>query len=221
MTAHNLSISTRTKMRNFVKWSQKDKCLLCSYQIRLHIHHIIAVDDCGPEHHFNLVALCPNHHYLVEYIKRHVTRKDNTNLKKNLNALEIYNSLEDGTKDILDILSKQHPLSEAIKTIKKIPKELIDSFVHQLLEADINLLESINRLRPRIFLEPPSLLNLIKGIDNPYERSLLSDINLQQLIDQEASKFNQHVGHSIYVNVITDHMNNLGLPYKAILDDSI
>jgi len=61
-----------TKTKDFVRWSQKDTCLLCSFPLVIccHLHHVISVKDYGPEDEFNLIGLCANHHGMIENLKK-------------------------------------------------------------------------------------------------------------------------------------------------------
>ena len=60
------------KVKEFVRWSQKDTCFLCSFPLVIycHFHHIISVENHGPEDQLNLIGLCANHHGMIENLRR-------------------------------------------------------------------------------------------------------------------------------------------------------
>lgn len=198
-----LSASAEKKLIN---WAQKNTCLLCSYPLELHkhLHHIIAKDDGGPDHYLNLVALCPNHHWLVERIKRHIIPNQGSSssqwLKASIAALQLYNELSEETQRTLDILSKPHQLSNVIKD--GVPGHLIERAANDLMIEDAKLLNGINKTRPRIFLPP----DFYRSADDS--------------ADTEADKIAGQVGLGFYSEVITAHMERLKLPYKAIIKDA-
>ncbi len=195
-----------SKEKNFINWAQKNTCLLCSYPLTLHkhLHHIIARDDGGPDHYLNLVALCPNHHWLVERIKRHIIPKQGSSssqwLKAGIAALQLYKELPEETQRALDILSKPHRLSNVIK--EGVPEHLVERAANDLMIEDAKLLNDINKTRPRIFLPPDSYR--------------IAD----DLADAKAEEIAGQVGLGFYSEVISAHMERLNLPYKAIIKEA-
>jgi len=189
--------------KRFINWAQKNTCLLCSYPLALHkhLHHIIAKDDGGPDHYLNLVALCPNHHWLVERIKRHIIPNQRSSsiqwLKAGNAALQLYNEMPEETQQTLDILSNPHKLSNVIKD--GVPGHLIERTANDLMLEDARLLNDINKTRPRIFLPP-----------NSYR---IAD----DLADTQAERIAVQVGLGFYSKVISAHMERLNLPYKTII----
>lgn len=192
--------------KKFINWAQKNTCLLCSYPLALHkhLHHIIAKDDGGPDHYLNLVALCPNHHCLVERIKRHIIPNQGSSssqwLKADIAALQLYNEMPEKTQRTLDILSKPHKLSNVIKD--GVPGHLMGRAANDLMIEDARLLNDINKTRPRIFLPPDSYL--------------IADDSA----DTQADKIAVQVGLGFFSEVISAHMEKLNLPYKAIIKDA-
>lgn len=191
--------------KKFIIWAQRNTCLLCSYPLALHkhLHHIIAKDDLGPNHYLNLVALCPNHHYLVERIKRYIIPNQGSSSKDWLDAgnaaLQLYKELGEDTQHTLDILSKPHKLSNVIKG--EVPGHLLETAAEELMMEDVKLLDDTNKKRPRIFLS------------SEYFR--VAD----DLADEQAEKKLAQVGSGFYSEVISAHMERLNLPYRAIVKD--
>lgn len=188
--------------KSFIIWAQKNTCLLCGYPLNLHkhFHHIIAKDDGGPDHYLNLVALCPNHHWLVERIKRHIIPAQGTCsdywLKISTAAWQLYNELDEQIRRTLDILSNPHKLSGVVKS--GVPEDLLGKAAYDVMMEDARLLDCINKKRPRIFLSSDCF-------------SIPDD-----LIEKQADKMVSQVGLGFYSEVITAHMVKLHIPYKAI-----
>jgi hypothetical protein len=192
--------------RRFINWAQKNTCLLCSYPLALnkHLHHIIARDDGGPDHYLNIVALCPNHHWLVERIKRQIISNQGSSsidwLETGQAALHLYNELSEETRHTLDILSKPHRLSGVIRG--GVPEHLLEKAAYDLMMEDARLLHDINKKRPRIFL--------------PLGSNRIPDDSADTHVDKLAAQ----VGSGFYSEVISAHMERLNLPYKAFLKES-
>lgn len=216
--------SVNKEIKCFVRWAQKDRCLLCSFRLRFHFHHVIAVDEGGPDHPLNLVALCPNHHSLVEHIKRYiihtVKRDSQVWLNKAKIALEVLESLNEESKTILKLLTEPYSLRflDTIEDVKnrRMPQKLIVHFTRDLIDADLKILDSINRKRPRIFLNQTFGSISTKTQFNLYDLLLIDDIHVQNQIDEKASQIVTIIGKGAYADVISAHMRNLDLPYEAI-----
>ena len=179
----------------FISWAQRHTCLLCKYPLALHkhFHHVIARDDGGPDHYLNLVALCPNHHWLVERIKRHIipgTQSDHW-LKTGTAALELYNELDGRTRRIFDVLSKPHKLSSVLRG--RVREDLLERAERELMMEDARLLDDVNKERPRIFLP-----RTFSGC-------------LDSTVDSHAEKMASQAGLNFYSEIITAHMVNLRL----------
>lgn len=133
-------VQFRTRWKTFIILAQKNICLLCDYPLALqkHFHHIIAKDDGGPDHYLNLVALCPNHHWLVERIKRHIipnqSSLSNHWLKSSMAALQLYEDLPEEAKRILDILSKPHKMSKVLS--REVPEDFLNEATNDLIKED-------------------------------------------------------------------------------------
>lgn len=196
----------RITEKSFISWAQKNTCLLCSYPLALHkhLHHIIAKDDQGPDHYLNLVALCPNHHWLVERIKRHIIPNQGSSskhwLRVGVAALQLYKELSEDTRHTLDVLSKPHRLSNVIKD--GVPDHLLEKAAKDLMMEDARLLDDINKKRPRIFLSS----DYFQVADD--------------LVDAQAEKIVGQVGLGFYSEVISAHMRRLNLQYKAIIKEA-
>ena len=83
-----------------IRWSQKDKCLLCDFPLvfRCHKHHIIPHSKSGPDHYYNLIGLCPNHHGMIEELKRSETTLP-SNITSLLHIADVNND------NLLDVVS--------------------------------------------------------------------------------------------------------------------
>lgn len=213
-----MSRNIKPEVRNFIKWAQKGHCLLCPYPFRLHLHHVISVDDGGPNHYFNLVALCPNHHYLVETIKREIAPKTKDRdygwMRKGLKAINFRDKLDKTAKEILDVLSKPHKFSNVQITNEGI--DIIEYLAHEIKNEDAKLLNEINRTRPRIFLCPPWQSTLKKNVKNTlYGLDQFDKKELQRKIDEQAKQKLEQVGYEIYIEVITKHLKNISIPFVA------
>jgi len=183
--------------QNFIKWSQQERCLVCDYPVDLGVnwHHIIARDDGGPDHYLNIVALCPNHHRLVEKLKRLVIpieKRSSPQWLRGANAAKrMYDKLDIDVRALFDILSKPHPLTDPIHT--EIPHRFVGAFATEVIEADKVLLKNVNQKRPRIFL--------------PFDCVGAQDDGL----DQYALLIAQKIGPDFYSAVVNAHMLNLEL----------
>lgn len=192
----------KSKEIEFIKWAQNNTCLLCNYPLDLykHLHHIIAKDDGGPDCYLNLVALCPNHHFLIERIKRYIIPNQRNPsdkwLKSGTAALKIYHELSEELRRIVDILTKPLRMPNAIK--KGISDNLKRKAAEDLMEEDAKILDTINKKRPRIFLP----FNFLETVDDS--------------IDVKAVEIARQIGTGIYLEIITMHMNSLNLPYVDV-----
>jgi hypothetical protein len=43
------------------------ECIICGFNKRVHLHHIIKRAEGGSEDNNNLVYLCPNHHWIADF----------------------------------------------------------------------------------------------------------------------------------------------------------
>jgi hypothetical protein len=187
---------------NFIVWSQNASCLVCDYSLHLRAnwHHIIARDDLGPDHYLNIVALCPNHHYLLEHLKReiipHEKRSSDNWLIEAKAAQQLYNKLQEDVRELFDILSKPHRLTEPIKS--GIPQHLIEAFIIDVIKTDLSLLHYVNMKRPRIF----SKFNCAGSHDNDHGLDVI--------------KVAKQISATFYTEVISAHLANLHLPYWSV-----
>ncbi len=187
---------------NFIIWSQEANCLVCDYSLhlRLNWHHIIAREDFGPNHYLNMVAVCPNHHYLLEHLKReiipHEKRSSDNWLRKAKAAEHLYNKLQEDVRILFDILSKPYRLTEPIKS--GIPQHLIEAFIIDVIQDDLSLLHNVNMKRPRILLP------------FKYIGSHDSEIGLETI------RVAKQTSATFYTEVISSHLANLNLPYWSV-----
>lgn len=205
------------EVRQFIKWAQKGRCLLCPYPLHLHLHHVISVDDCGPDHYLNLVALCPNHHYLVEIIKREVAPKEKHNFGKWLNtakkAMEVRGWMTPEAVQILDILSHPHPMTGFRAEAKY--GDVMDLLAQEVVDEDVKLLGSVNSRRPRIFIGSPSEMKAHRRKQSIFSPESLENTELQRELDDKALELLEHVRPGVYAEVITAHLQALGFPFEA------
>lgn len=149
-------IGQREQFRKSIEDGQNGRCLLCDYPLPVgcHLHHVIARDDGGPDHLLNLIGLCPNHHTLLECVRRHVAptevRRSSRWLCRGKAAIQMVEVLTDASKKAFRALSEPHPLREAMRCAQK------SRFQRDLAIAvageDLKLLSVTNKLRPRIIL---------------------------------------------------------------------
>ncbi len=212
------------KDKEFIRWTQKDQCLICSFPLVLycHLHHIITSEDGGPEDPLNLVGMCANHHGMLESLKKTKdpdtfklgTDDRNTNkwIYKATSTLNQMDKMNPDSQKIFNILiapyrsnSDKH-LPEILKTFKP---SLRLSFAQMLIKRDIELLNSINVFRPRIFFPKPMLKD-ISGRYDPYDLLLINDKEIQNSLDEFVSESRNKITDDSYNLVIALHLIKIG-----------
>lgn len=218
--------------KHFVRWSQKDRCFLCSFPLVIycHLHHIISVNDCGPNHYLNLIGLCGNHHGMLENMKRTrspsflINRTNNTELNrwgyKAKAALAEFDVLEFNRREAMNKLlapywQSEDSLCRIFANNEPATKVQLSKMV---INRDIELLDIINSMRPRIFFPKPSIN---KTGQDPYDILLMNHIDFQTEIDQIVGSNLYNIWNEKYDNTITLHLSNLGLPVSFHPDDDI
>jgi len=185
-----------TDVRRHVKWSQKGACLLCSYSTGHHMHHVIPKSKGGPDHHLNLVALCPNHHALVEKLKRHALSQtggatyesSNHNwLRQVKGAIASIQELDSSVYPILALLSTPCYCvdRDAVERVRR-----GDQHAAGIVKSiDVELLTRVNRYRPRIHLRPREMTRHFAKIEKVFSKlGAPYDKRIQHSIDNLAKK---------------------------------
>jgi len=201
-----LSPSIATK--RYVRWAQWDRCLLCHCRLRMHFHHVIPVSDAGPNHYLNLVELCPNHHDLVEVLKRevipHNRPRDTSWISRAEKAKELADVLPPNERAVLEILSQPHRMARVVlRELTADHVHLLRSAATDLVEEDRQLLALVNRMRPRVFLGSPANLEDLKRLDT---------VTLDRALEQ----FPGNIEPEFFADVINEHLQELGLPFEII-----
>ncbi len=198
---------------DFVIWAQKGKCLLCSYPLTLccHLHHIIPHSQRGPDLPLNLAGLCVNHHILIETVKKwkwisaYKIGHRTTDLK-NLRNSELVSHLqtfdENQTK-IFNLLAEKHQRTTSIEGIE--PRIQL-GVAHIIVENETKFLNSLNRLRPRIFFWRRD--SRVPG--GPYDIVSINDEDLQREIDQTIAERLGEITDEIYDGVLTELLMSIG-----------
>jgi len=201
-------------VKEYLRWAQRDRCLLCSFGIRLHFHHIIASDDGGPEHYLNLVGLCPNHHHMIEALRRDTKGRSHSSrivILTSLRAACEFQALDQRGTDIVNLMATDHPLSGI--DVASLPADLLERLATDLLHADCELLLKANLYRPRVFLGSP---DQYLPTDPYWDLQNMVDGDLQDRIDADATKLSTQVGSGAFAEVVSAHMSALGLPFCAL-----
>ncbi len=143
-------------IRDFVNRHQNGRCLVCPFPLTLgsHLHHVIARDDRGPHHLLNLVALCPNHHLVLERVRRHIAPKETHShpewLMRGQAALSVLDTLGATERRVFDQLSEPHPLRQPIASGVEPKFQAI--LAHDVALADVKILLAANLARPSALL---------------------------------------------------------------------
>ena len=192
------------KTKEFIRWAQRDQCFLCSFSLAIycHAHHIIPFADGGPDQYLNMVGLCANHHGMVEEHKRSRIPslskigtgdpKTDRWLYKNQAMLGEAERFNDGQREAWNLLlPKYWPYPESLReSLGRNNCNLRPPLIKRIVDVDFKLLDSINRLRPRIYFPIPQITSRI-GRD-PYDITQILDVDLQHEIDQLVES---HVGN--------------------------
>lgn len=204
----------RERKRELVHLGQEGSCLLCDYPLLLgcHLHHVIASDDQGPDHPLNLVGLCPNHHTVLECVRRHVALKETHGgggwLQRAQAAIQIVERLPDQPRRLFDTLAEPHPLQREMR--EGVDPRWQTALAADIARADARLLLGINRARPRIVL----LWRIRRG-DAAEPKS-----------DDEWTKATAAVSETLHAadfrEVVTQHLSALALPFEpAFLEEPV
>jgi hypothetical protein len=143
-------------IRDFANRHQNGRCLVCPFPLALgsHLHHVIARDDRGPYHPLNLVALRPNHHLVLERIRRHISPKETHShpewLMRGQAALSVIDALGTTERRVFDQLSEPHPLRQPIASGVEPKFQAI--LAHDVALADVKILLAANLARPGALL---------------------------------------------------------------------
>ncbi len=201
-------------LRKFVSAQQDERCFVCPFPLTLglHLHHLVPRDVQGPDHPLNIIGLCPNHHAVLEYIRRHVApteaRRHPNWLERVEAALAVTAGFTAEERRLFDCLSEPYPvrLKQAIKD--GVPASDHGRLARDIARADAHILVRANEARPVAILgwrircgrteQPPdeagcrAALEAMKGTVSP--------------VDVE--------------EVIQSHLRNLNLPFdEAWLSD--
>lgn len=219
------------KMKDFVCWSQKDTCLLCSFPlvIHCHLHHVISVKDSGPEDEFNLVGLCANHHGMIENLKKTNSpslSKLGTNdrgVKKwayKINAaMKMLDSLNSEGRKLVNLFLAPYPNSSK-QSISKIfhndDPHMNVGICRMLINKNVRLYKEVNQSRPRVYFQKPILKKAIGGFD-PYDLMLLKEKTYQDIIDSFVDSTLYNVRDDIFDFSIAQQL--LKLEFNHFFDD--
>jgi hypothetical protein len=194
------------RKRELVHLEQEGYCILCDYPLLLgcHLHHVIASDDQGPDHPLNLVGLCPNHHTVLECVRRHVAPKEvhgNASwLQRAQAALTIIEALPEERRSLFNELSEPHPLRKEIR--EGVEVRFRTALAVDIAMKDARLLLTVNKARPRILL----LWRIKRGIA-PMPKT---DTEwLEAIIEARET-----VRADDIVEVVVQHLSSLGLPFE-------
>lgn len=219
------------KTRQFVRWSQKDTCLLCSFPLVLycHLHHIISVEDFGPEDVFNLIGLCANHHGMIENLKRTASpplsklRTNDFKVRKWAYKIDasrkIVDDLKPDGRKLVNLLLAPYPNSsnEAISNMFKNKNAPINvAIARMLIDKNLKLYKEANEYRHRVYFQKPILKNIITGFD-PYDLTLLKETEIQKTIDSVVNSAREKVSKDIFDFAIAQQFIKLG--FKHFFDD--
>ena len=144
------------KLRQRLNVYQNGLCLVCAFPLELgaHVHHVIAREDRGPDHELNLVALCPNHHGVLELVRQHIAPNEtHQSLRWGARAgaaAGFLRSMPGHLRVLFDCLSQPHPLREPIR--HGVDASLRLQLAHQIATADTRLLLETNLARPALLI---------------------------------------------------------------------
>ena len=80
---------------------EKKECIICGFNKRVHIHHIIKRVECGSDDEENLVYLCLNHHWIADFGEPE-DRREILEIIKNLTG-KIGKKISNEEQQILDL----------------------------------------------------------------------------------------------------------------------
>jgi len=205
-------IQIPNKIREFVRWSQKDICLLCSFPLVLycHLHHVISVKDFGPEDEFNLVGLCSNHHGMIENLRKTETpslsKLGTTDPKvrkwayKMHPAMKMFDDLNSQRQKLVNLFLSPYPNSSnqvLSKLFQNNEPHTNVAIARMLIDKNVKLLKEINQQRPRIYFQKPTLSKLITDFD-PYDLMLLEETTAQEAIDTIVDTMQNKIADDIF-----------------------
>jgi len=220
-------IQIPNKTKEFVRWSQKDTCLLCSFPLVIycHFHHVISVKDYGPEDEFNLIGLCGNHHGMIENLRRTESPSldklgsNDPNVKKWAHkidaAMKMLDNLNPEGRKLVNLFLAPYPNSsnEKISNMfhNKAPHINV-GIARMLIDKNVRLYKDVNQNRPRVYFQKPLLKKVISGFD-PYDLMLLKETKYQDLIDSIVNSARHKVSDDIFDFSIAQQFIKLGFNY--------
>jgi len=219
------------KAREFIRWAQKDTCLLCSFPLVLccHFHHVISVKDFGTNDVFNLIGLCPNHHNMIENLKKTDSsscyNKINKKYYYKLNAARlIFEHFDNNLEQLVNLLLAPYPgPEEDMSGIFHSQETYINiGYARFMIKRNIEIFKHVNSLRPRIYFGQPLLSEIITEFD-PYDITFLNKKEYQKIVDLIVDKNKNLFEEDIFDKATEKQFINLGLPYyqeKFIFSDN-
>ena len=192
--------------RELINNIQEGSCLLCDYPLVLtcHLHHIIPLDLKGPDHFLNLIGLCPNHHNLLEQVRRHIAPRNfsnnNTWHKKAQAAIKVIETLTKEKQKLFNELSAPFPLRNEI--LKGVTPKFRTHLAVDIARKDAELLLEINQARPSIVL--------LWRIDQGKESEPKSNTEWSKAIDNVSKTLHPND----FSDVINLHLSDLKLPFS-------
>jgi hypothetical protein len=201
----------RRKVLEFVRNTQGGQCLVCAFPLTLatHLHHVIASDDGGPSHPLNLVGLCPNHHAILEQIRRHVAPRQSYDAseweERAQAAISATTDLTPEARDVLMTIAEPHPLRQPIQDLLKgnLHRKYHAALTREIVPADVHLLTVSNSARPKTIL-----------VWRVSQTASYTPISADSFIS-ELTEVATSIGAHDFTEVIALHLQKLGLSAYA------
>lgn len=213
--------------REFIRWSQKDMCLLCSFPLVLccHFHHVVSVNDFGPENTLNLIGLCANHHCMLENLKK--TPHPTLSITKSISpvnkkwsykidaAIKMIDTFAPEIQKLVNLFLERYPSSskECLSNMFHDKEPFINvAIARKLIDKNVRLLKEVNRYRPRVYFIKPILNRFVSGFD-PYDLTLLKVSEYQETIDLIVNTTLCNISDDMFDSIIAQQFIKMGFNY--------